>query len=157
VPGSETTRRRRARLLIATLAWVVGVFAATAVGMMAVGAIGDGIIGTGQRPLTAQEVEARLVAPAGARPAPASGNVVQPLASAAPDALASRGGTVLAHCRGGVVEVVSVTPAQGFRVEGQDEDDQDKVKFESESEEIKVKLYLSCVDGKPAIRESIDD
>jgi hypothetical protein len=148
-------RGRRARLLVATLAWLLGVVGATAVGLMAVGAIGDGIIGSGQRPLSPPEVQARLLAAAAAtRPAAAPGDVVQPLAAAAPEALASRGGTVLAQCRGEVVEVVSMTPAQGFRVEDQDEDG-DKVTFKSD--EIKVKMHLSCADGLPTARETIDD
>lgn len=154
MPGTEPARRRRARFLVATLAWVITVVAATAVGLTAVGAIGDGIIGSGQRPLTSQEVQARLLA-AAARPAAVPGAPARAPASPAPYALASRGGTVLARCRGEVVEVVSVTPAQGFRVRDQDEDDQDKV--ELDSDDVDVELRLSCAAGRPVARESIDD
>jgi len=157
VPSSDPYRRRRARLVTATVAWVLAVLAATAVGLTAVGAIGAGIVGTGQRPLTPQEVEARLLAASAARPAPIADRTAPvPAAASTPaEALAGRGGTVLARCSGGTVEVVSVTPAQGFRVHDQDSDDRDKV--ELESEEIAYDVRLSCVGGRPVAEEIVDD
>ena len=101
MPSSETARRRRARLVTALLAWGFAVCAATAIGLTAVGAIGDGIMVSGQRPLTPQEVQARLIAAsAAARPAPpAPTGAVSLVASAASEALTSPGGAVLARCR----------------------------------------------------------
>jgi hypothetical protein len=157
VSSSDPDRRRRARLTTATVAWLLAVLAATAIGLTAVGAIGAGIVGTGQRPLTPQEVQARLLAAsAAARPAPvADRTTAEPPAAADAEALTSHGGTVLARCSGAVVEVVSVTPAQGFRVHDQDSDDRDKV--ELESEEIGYDVRLSCVNGHPVAEETVDD
>jgi hypothetical protein len=155
MPGSKTGGRRRTGLVAGILAWMIVVCAATAVGLTAVGAVGDGIVGAGQRPLTEAEVQARLRTAGAIPPAPVADGSVRPLASVGPEALASRGGTVLAQCPGGVVEVVSVTPAQGFGVRKPDEDDRDKVEFESD--EITVELRLSCADGRPVARESIED
>ena len=157
MPSSEVSRRRRARLVTATLAWALAVCAATAIGLTAVGAIGDGIIGAGQRPLTPPEVQARLVAAAAAaRPAPpVPAGEVSLLAGAASEALTSPGGAVLARCRGRVVEVVSAAPAQGFRVHEQDEDDRDEVEFESD--DITVKVRLSCPGDRPVAQIKIDD
>jgi hypothetical protein len=151
---------RRPRPVAATLAWAVAVVGATTIGLTAVGAIGDGIIGSSQRPLNPQEVEARLTAAAAAaRPAPAPGGVptVAPPAAGATtaEALGSRGGTVVARCRTGIVEVVSVIPAQGFRVHDELEQDRGRVRFESE--QTRVELRLSCADDRPVAQIRIDD
>ena len=43
--------------------------------------------------------------------------------------IATAGGTVLARCTGGRPEVVSATPAQGFRVQTEDDDGGPRVRF----------------------------
>ncbi|WP_232666359.1 hypothetical protein [Pseudonocardia sp. TRM90224] len=140
------------------LAWLVAVVGATTIGLLAVGAIGDGIAGPGgDRTLSAAEVESRLAAPphsvpAAAAPAPAG---------AQPEVLASQGGTVLVRCVGGVPEIMSVTPAQGYSSHdsGSDDDDgdshRDRVRFEAD--DIKVQMQLSCASGRPTQIVTVED
>ncbi|HWO65713.1 MAG TPA: hypothetical protein VNO31_37340, partial [Umezawaea sp.] len=52
----------RTRALTVALAWAAALGAATVVGMTAVNAIGSGIVGAGQEPLSQSEVDARLSA-----------------------------------------------------------------------------------------------
>ncbi len=51
-------------------AWAAAVGAALVVGLTAVGAIGAGLLGPGQQPLTPAEVDARLASAEPAAPAP---------------------------------------------------------------------------------------
>lgn len=142
------------RAVTAALAWAAAVVGATAIGLTAVGAIGVGIVGSGSRPLDAAEVDRLLadpVAPGGSgttAPAPTS-------AATAPLVLAGPGGTVLARCADGVVEVVSASPAQGFRVHDEGGGDAGRVRFEAE--ETEVEMRLSCVDGEPVSDTRVDD
>ena len=159
------------RAVTAALAWAVAVVAATAIGLTAVGAIGAGIVGPGPRPLAADEVDRLLAAttapqppapqppapqpPAPQPPAPQPGNGAPTTSGPAPDVLAGPGGTVLARCAGGVVEVVSASPAQGFRVHDEDGEDAGRVRFEAE--DVEVEMRLSCVDGRAVSQTSVDD
>ncbi|MFC4947435.1 hypothetical protein [Pseudonocardia sp. GCM10023141] len=140
----------RRRAATAALAWLAAVVVATAIGLLAVSAIGVGIIGPGQRPLDAAEVDRLLAAPiTQPTPAPALPTAVSPPTPAPPvappDVLPSRGGTVLARCSAGTVEVVSANPAQGFRVHDEPGEDAGRVRFESG--DTRVELRLSCRDG----------
>ena len=147
---------RRTGPALAALAWTATVVVATVVGMSAVGAIGSGILGAGQEPLTPAQVDQALAAastapaaPPPAAPAPATTSASAQPPPPAPDAttevLTSPGGTVVARCVGGVVEVVSATPAQGFRLH--DEHEGFRVRFRSD--ESDVRMQLSCQDGRP--------
>src|SRR6201991_436609 len=110
---------RRTHPALVALAWAAAVVVATLVGMSAVGAIGTGILGGGQQPLTPAEVDQALAAarsapnPPVAAPPPVSPARPSP---AAADVVASPGGTIVARCAGDVVEIVSASPAQGFRL-----------------------------------------
>jgi hypothetical protein len=136
-----------ARTLTGALAWLGAVVVATVVGLMAVNAIGAGLVGPGQRVLDPAEVDARLVAagPApSAAPAPAS---PAPEPVAASEVFPSDGGIVVARCVGGGVEVVSATPAQGWGVHDEAGEDRDRVRFENGRD--RVELRLSCAGGEP--------
>jgi len=61
--------------------------------------------------------------------------------------VATTGGTVLARCTAGRPEVVSATPAQGFRVQTEDDDGVPRVRFRAEDVHVDVKV--ECVDGRP--------
>ena len=65
----------------------------------------------------------------------------------APEVIATAGGTVLARCTGGVPEVVSATPAQGFRVQTEDDDGGPRVRFRDGG--TRVEVNLRCADGRP--------
>jgi hypothetical protein len=163
----STTRRRsgRARSAWALLAWLAAVAGATLAGMVAVGAIGSGIISGGERPLGEAEVSRLLAQPTPstgptgpaaptAPTAPAasatSGPGTSALPSAAPGAtkvIGSAGGSVIARCAPGI-EVVSATPAQGYRVKDvEPEDGGLRVRFESGG--TRVELTLTCAAGQP--------
>lgn len=157
------TTPRRTRTALVALAWAALVVVATLVGMSAVGAIGSGILGDGQQPLTPAQVDQALAA-ARAAPGPTSGSPTPaPLApapvlassvpaTAATDVVASPGGTVVARCVGDGLEIVSASPAQGFRLH--DEREGSRVRFESE--ESKVEVRLSCQGGRPVGAVEVD-
>lgn len=151
---------RRTGPVLAALAWAGTVVAATVLGMSAVGAIGSGILGAGQEPLTPAQVDQALAA-ARSAPAPAPVPTSAPTsAPAPPDAaepptgvVTSPGGTIVARCAAGAVEVVSVTPAQGFRLH--EEHEGPRVRFRSQGTEVEVNL--SCQDGRPVGAVEVDD
>jgi len=151
----------RTRLVAGVAAWAAALGAALVVGLTAVGAIGAGLLGAEQQPLTPAEVDARLasaepVAPAPqiAAPAAAAPEVAAPEV-AAPEVIATAGGTVLARCTADVPEVVSATPAQGFRVQTEDDDGGPRVRFRDGGTRIEVNLR--CVDGRPVAGIENDD
>jgi hypothetical protein len=139
----------RTRLVAGIAAWLVAVGVALAVGLTAVGAIGTGLLGPGPQPLTPAEVDARLASaePAGPAASPETGAPVPATPAATPEVIATAGGTVLARCTGGTAEVVSATPAQGFRVQTEDDDGGPRVRFRAGKTRIEVRL--TCVDGRP--------
>jgi hypothetical protein len=147
----------RTRLVAGVAAWAAAVGAALVVGLTAVGAIGAGLLGPAQQPLTPAEVDARL---ASAEPLPPSETVVAPAPApdgpaGAPEVIATAGGTVLVRCSGGVPEVVSATPAQGFRVQTEDDDGGPRVRFRDGGTRIEVNL--TCAGGRPVAEIENDD
>jgi hypothetical protein len=157
------TTSRRARTALVAIAWAAVVVVATLVGMSAVGAIGSGIVGGGQRPLTSDQVDESLAAARAREPAePAAPSPAPPSPAAAPtsaapagttDVVGSPGGTIVARCTAGAVEVVSASPAQGFRLD--DEQEHSRVRFESEETDVEVRL--SCQNVRPVGVVEIDD
>ncbi|HET6258418.1 MAG TPA: hypothetical protein VFE39_07185 [Pseudonocardia sp.] len=158
------TTSRRTRTALVALAWAALVVVATLVGMSAVGAIGSGILGDGQQPLTPAQVDDALAAarvapgpasgsPAPAPPSPAPSPASSVSATAATDVVASPGGTVVARCVGDTLEIVSASPAQGFRLH--DEREGSRVRFESE--ESKVEVRVSCQGGRPVGAVEVDN
>jgi hypothetical protein len=139
--------RPRTRAAAGVVAWVVAVSVALVVGLTAVGAIGSGLLGAAQQPMTPAQVTAALAStdpPAPVAPAPAAPSAAP--AAAAPDVIATAGGTVLARCTAGVAEVVSATPAQGFRVQTEFEDGGPRVRFRAGHERYEV--TVRCVAGR---------
>ncbi|MGE3285235.1 MAG: hypothetical protein AB7J32_03905 [Pseudonocardia sp.] len=141
----------RQRGIAVAAAWVLAAVVATSLGLLAVGAIGDGLSGPVARPLTLAEVDARLAtarAPAvPAAPGPA------PAGTGPPQVVATAGGTVAARCADGRPQVVAATPGQGFRVDDPGEEN-DEVTFESEALDVVVRL--SCRDGAP-VAQVVED
>ena len=138
----------RTRLVAGVAAWAAALGAALAVGLTAVGAIGAGLLGAEQQPLTPAEVDARLASAEPVAPAPqTSAPEVAAPEVIAPEVIATAAGTVLARCTGGVPEVVSATPAQGFRVQTEDDDGGPRVRFRDGG--TRVEVNLRCADGRP--------
>ena len=135
-------------------AWAAAVGAALVVGLTAVGAIGAGLLGPGQQPLTPAEVDARLASAEPAAPAPEPPVTAGPQVGS-PDVIATAGGTVLARCTGDRPEVVSATPAQGFRVQTEDDDGGPRVRFRAG--QTRIEVNLTCADGRPVAAVATDD
>jgi len=144
----------RTRALTGTLAWAAALVAATVVGLTAVNAIGSGIVGAGQRPLSQSEVDARLAAlpstpntsstPSSTPPSTPSS---APAPTVEPTVVTSPGGSVIARCSGNLVEVVSALPAQGFQARTESGEDHPSIRFSSGRTRVEIKLR--CVDGVP--------
>src|SRR5690349_24346097 len=100
--------RPRTRLAAGVVAWVVAVGAALVVGLTAVGAIGSGLLGAGQEPLSPAQVDAALSATDTPPPAAPAPDAPTPAATT-PDVITTPGGTVLARCAAGAPEVVSAS------------------------------------------------
>lgn len=135
------------------LAWAVALGAATVVGTTAVDAIGSGIVGAGQEPLSQAEVDARLSAtPAAPTPPTTSSSAPAPTTTTTatavePVVLTSPGGSIIARCTGGEVEVVSAMPAQGFQTRPDPGAHHPSIRFFSGRARVEVRLR--CVDGVP--------
>jgi len=123
-------------------------------------------LGAEQQPLTPAEVDARLASAEPVAPAPqtAAPEAVVPEAVVpegvvpevvAPEVIATAGGTVLARCTADVPEVVSATPAQGFRVQTEDDDGGPRVRFRDGGTRIEVNLR--CAGGRPVAEIENDD
>ncbi len=148
-------RIRSLRVTTGVVLWLVAAAAATTVGLFAVGAIGTDIFGAStQQPLSQSEVDRQLAdttPPATTTTPPPT----TPPTTAPPDTPAagrtysvhSAGGTVLARCAPGGVEVVASTPAQGFQTEHEDDgvDDHPKITFVAGEREIEIRLR--CAGG----------
>src|SRR5512139_3656906 len=149
-------RLTRARAAGTVLAWLLAATAATLVGAVAVGAIGSGIVSPADHPLSPAEVSARLAEPAGPAQSPSTGasttttrsTGAPPTATtAAPKVINSAGGTVLARCAP-ELEIVSATPAQGYRLKDvEPHDGGARVRFETH--DSRVEVTVSCAGGTP--------
>ncbi|MGH8824904.1 MAG: hypothetical protein ACRDVN_10550 [Jiangellaceae bacterium] len=148
--------RRFARGL-AVAGWLATVAVAAAVTLAAVSVLGSGIFGGSTRTMSQGEV-ARALAAASVSPEPGAASS-PPAAGSSPasDAtvISSAGGSVIARCNGLDAEVVSWTPAQGFRAETVERGPSPEVKVEFEADDRDVKVDVRCVDGRPTAE--IDD
>ncbi|GAB3410753.1 hypothetical protein [Flindersiella endophytica] len=146
------------------LAWLAAVVAATLVGVLAVGAIGSGILPEGQEPLSQAEVSRQLAAPERKtlptnQPTPTETPTGSPTsgpstpAPGATEALRSNGGVIYARCNPAAengVEVTSAVPDQGYHLEQvEPEDGGSRVRFESG--DTRLEVQVNCVDGRPRV------
>jgi hypothetical protein len=156
--------------------WLAAAVLSTGVTLAAVSSIGSGIFGSSAGPLDRQEVNEALATPspsvepppeptgspvtepaptepAPTEPAPTEPAPTEPVAE--PRVITSAGGTVVARCAaGGLVELLSWSPAQGFSVDNAEHGPAREVEVEFESEDDDVEMKIRCVDGVPA---DVDD
>ncbi|MFC5286691.1 hypothetical protein ACFPM7_06475 [Actinokineospora guangxiensis] len=147
------------------LLWCAAAGAGVLVGITAVDAIGTDFLGDGRAPLSASEVDA-LLAGRSALP-PTTDATAMPSTSEPPTPRQLQtdtpGGTVISLCTtSGQVDILSATPAQGYRVESQDSDDDDgpSVTFtadDQEADDQDVEIRLRCADGVPIPEIRTDD
>jgi hypothetical protein len=153
---------------LAVSGWLVTAALAAGVTLAAVSALGSGIFGGSTHTMTQDEVDRALAAatapaePGTASPPPSAGTstpsaTADPTGPAGsdPTVVSSAGGTVIARCTASMVEVISWTPAQGFRTEDVERGPAREAKVEFESDDDDVRVELRCVDGVPAAE--IDD
>lgn len=142
------------RLTTGFVLWLVAAAAATAVGLVAVSAIGTDIFGAGQDPLSQSEVDDLLTS---RTPAPSTTPSTSTSAPPADKTTVTEGGTVISRCAGALVRVVSASPAQGYQVDPDDDelDDHPSVKFVAGEQEIEVRLR--CAGGVPSAEIRYDD
>ena len=126
---------RTQRPVIVTLGWLGATVLATGVALAAVSSIGTGIFGSSAGPLDQQQITDAL---ATVTPPPE------------PTVITSAGGTAVARCTvDDRVEVLSWSPAQGFRVDNAEHGPARDVEIEFESGEQEVEIKVRCVDGEP--------
>lgn len=179
-------RSSRARTVGTVLAWLLAAAAATLVGVVAVGAIGSGIVPPSGRLLSPSEVSARLAEPVGSaaptpttpttttvgpaaptpttpsRTIPTSG-VPTPTSTPVPTSVAAATPRVLGSPGGTVlarcgpaVEVVSAIPAQGYDLKDI-EPHEGRWRVRFEAGRTRVEVVVSCVDGRPRAAVGRDD
>lgn len=172
-----TERSPRQRLLMAMAGWLVAAVLATGVTLAAISSMGAGIFGTSAEPMAQDEIARALSAqPAVAGPTPTEPAEPRPVAPTEPSAtgtptpgdmptapggepavIVSPGGTAVAQCTGGLVELLSWSPAQGYQVDRPDRGPDDEVEIEFESDDLDVEVTIRCVDGVPEATIEIDD
>lgn len=164
--------------------WLGAAVLATVLGVAAVGVIGAGLTSSDARPRTEAEVADLLAAASpsastgtGAAPSASPGDGPSPGTGAGPSAsratvdpatpagvrktFPTPGGTVTARCAGGLIQVVSMSPAQGYAVhDGVDRELRGEVEAEfrgTADDHDRVEARLRCVSGVPDIRLSVRD
>jgi hypothetical protein len=141
--------------------WLAAAVLSTGVTLAAVSSIGTGIFGSSAGPLDRQEINEALATPeptgSPTEPEP-TGSPTEPEPTdpvAEPSVITSAGGTVVARCAaGGLVELLSWSPAQGFSVDNAEHGPAREVDVEFESEDDDVEMKIQCVDGVPV---DVDD
>jgi hypothetical protein len=165
---------RRPLLVIA--GWLGAAVLALSIGYTATNVIGNGLSTASSTPLSPAEVEERLGAASTTPPpdtapfaTPSSPSTTPPSPSApsttapARKTFATPGGTVVARCTGARVQIVGMSPAQGWAMHEQDSGPQSEAEAEfraTDDDHRRVKIDLRCVSGTPVMDvrlESDDD
>jgi hypothetical protein len=159
---------RRFPRALAVAGWLVTAALAAGVTLAAVSVLGSGIFGGSTQTMSQEEVDRALAAvtvspepDTASSPAPTGPSAQSPTtgppepAGSDPTVVSSAGGRVIARCTGTAAEVLSWTPAQGFRTEKIERGPAPEVQVEFESDDRDVKVDLRCEDGTPTAE--IDD
>jgi hypothetical protein len=152
---------RRPLLVIA--GWLGAAALALLVGLGAISVIGSGLASSGGESLSEAEVRSRLASsgdesPGGIEPPP--GTSVPPASTgigpAAPvepaKTFATRAGTVTARCAGSQVEIVSMSPAQGYAVHERESGRRAEAEGEfrgTGDDHDRVEVRVRCGAGEP--------
>lgn len=151
---------RAARTALAVGGWLAAACVALAVGLVAVSALGRGILEPGPPMVEPGEVEAELAnppPPADAEPAPDSPGPPEAILRAQ-HVERTPGGTVLMACaRSGQVSLLSWSPAQGFRVDDVQDEPDEEAEITFTTGERDVEVVVACRGGRPHATVEIDD
>ncbi|MFC7343496.1 hypothetical protein [Saccharopolyspora griseoalba] len=148
---------RTARIALAVLGWLAAACVAVAVGLVAVSALGRGVLASGPPLTEPAEVEAELARPAS--PAPADPAPESPATDRPParDVERTPGGSVVTGCdESGRAVLLSWSPAQGFRVDDVDDVPESEAELTFESRDATVDVSVSCTDGNPVAKVEVD-
>ncbi|GAA5053632.1 hypothetical protein HNP84_002825 [Thermocatellispora tengchongensis] len=164
----------RRRLALAAAGWAVTAALATGAGVGVINLLGESLSGPAGRPLSAEDVRRELAAAPPASPTAAPTVTTTPTTTPTPSATAtptiaptppavsevieSAGGTVIARCAGGLAELRSWNPAQGYQVDDVERGPAARARIEFEADdgdddsgrELEVKMEIRCgADGHP--------
>jgi hypothetical protein len=151
------------------MAWLVVAFLTTLVGLAAVNSLGDGILGSAERPLTRDSVDAAVssepsaspsTTPSFSEPSPALSEPTAPLpAEAVSRTFSSAGGTVTAACAGDVVTLRYWSPAQGYEADHvvRGPAATASIRFRQGGRGHGIRLAFSCSNGSPAQSTNTSD
>ncbi|MGW3628483.1 hypothetical protein [Streptomyces sp. NPDC000880] len=156
------------RPLLAVAGWLAAAVAATLTGLAAVQFIGDEITASiDGGVLTPQQVERQLGAataspsdrPSTGQPSatPTAAPTAAPSATGARKGFTTRGGRVVAECKGATVFLVSYSPAQGFGVKSADPGPDEHAEVTFEGPAGKVEFRAQCASGQPTASWKEDD
>ncbi len=150
-------RTRVTRTALAVLGWLAAAGVAVAFGLVAVSALGRGILAPGPPMTEPGEVRAELArpaTPAQADPAPDGGPNGRPQAR---HVERTPGGTVVTGCNeAGQALLLSWSPAQGFQTDDVQDGPEDEVEVAFESENTDVDVSVECRDGQPLTSVDVD-
>ncbi|MFJ1768387.1 hypothetical protein ACIOD2_49280 [Amycolatopsis sp. NPDC088138] len=148
----------RRRVVAIAVGWVLAACATAAVGTVALDAVGAGILGPQNQPLSQDDVARALAeAPSSVSVTPSAAATTVSSGAPAPRGLTAPGGTIVAQCEGGLVTLLSWSPDPGYRT-----DDISRgpaatasIKFKNGGTENEV--VVTCHDGKPRADTVADD
>lgn len=139
------------------LGWLAAAGVAVVVGLVAVSALGRGILDAGPPMTTPGEVEAEL-----ARPAPPTNGDTSdepPPNRDRPHVQRTPGGTVVASCdpTTNQAALLSWSPAQGFQADDVDDGPAEEAEISFEAEEVEVDVQVVCRAGEPLVSVDVDE
>jgi hypothetical protein len=150
------------------MVWLIVAFLTTLIGLAAVNSLGDGILGSAERPLTHESVNAELssepsLSPSSSEPSPTPTDTGSPLepppAAPVSHTFSSSGGTVTAACTGNVVTLRYWSPAQGYEADHvvRGPATTASIRFRPGGRGHGVRLAFSCSDGSPVQSANTSD
>ncbi|GAB1690495.1 hypothetical protein [Krasilnikovia sp. M28-CT-15] len=93
-------------------------------------------------------------------PSTSTGTGAAPAPTAATRSFRTRGGTVVARCEAGRVEIVAMSPLSGFAVHERDQGPRAQAEGEfrgTADEHDRVRVRVTCTAGRPVLTERSDD
>jgi hypothetical protein len=161
------------------MAWLIVAFLTTLGGLAAVNSLGDGILGSAERPLTHESVAAELSGPPSGPPpgtpsespafSPSAGPSRTPTGTGSPlepppaapvsRTFSSAGGTVTAACSGDTVTLQYWSPAQGYEADHVVRGPAATVslRFRQGGRGHGIRLAFTCQDGSPVQSSNTSD
>ncbi|WP_344128178.1 hypothetical protein [Saccharopolyspora halophila] len=147
---------RSTRTALAVLGWLAASGIAVALGLVAVSALGRGILDPGPPITKPSDVAAELSRPAPARTetAPEASPGAEPLAR---HVERTPGGTAVTGCdASGRTMLVSWSPAQGFRADDINDGPDDEAEMTFTSADTDVDISVECSGGRPRTTVEVD-